>query len=115
MGEIQYVEGVAEKMCREGKFGERECARLLSLFTGTCGNLKVPRAPLGTGMILGAYVHGGSFGVTRYGRDLPWVARFFNAYMMKKIRKTWPDLAVSWTTLAIQSAAEIPRHRDSHK
>ena len=33
---------------------------------------------------------------------------------MKKIRKTWPDLAVSWTTLAIQSAAEIPRHRDSH-
>ena len=114
VGEIQYVEGVAEKMCREGKFGERECARLLSLFAGTCGNLKVPRAPLGTGMILGAYVHGGSFGVTRYGRDLPWVARFFNAYMMKKVRKTWPDLAVSWTTLAIQSAAEIPRHRDSH-
>ena len=63
VGEIQYVEGVAEKMCREGKFGERECARLLSLFAGTCGNLKVPRAPLGTGMILGAYVHGGSFGV----------------------------------------------------
>ena len=34
--------------------------------------------------------------------------------MMKKIRKTWPNMACSWTTLAIQSAAEIPRHRDAH-
>ena len=114
VGEIQYVEGVAQRMCMEGKYTERDGARLLSLLAGTCGNLKVPRAPLGTGMVLGAYVHGGSFGIARYGRDLPWVTRFFNAYMMKKIRKTWPNMACSWTTLAIQSAAEIPRHRDAH-
>ncbi|CAE7360569.1 GIP [Symbiodinium sp. CCMP2592] len=114
VGEIEYVEGVARRMCERGTFTERESAKLLSLFAGTCGNLKVPRAPAGTGMILGAFVHGGSFGVTRYGRDLPWVTQFFNAFMMKKIRKNWPTLACSWTTLAIQAATEIPRHRDLH-
>ncbi|CAE7897074.1 TY4B-J, partial [Symbiodinium necroappetens] len=55
-------------------------------------------------MILGAYVHGGSFGVTRYGRDLPWVARYFNEYLKRKLQKTRPELSCSWTTLAIQSA-----------
>ena len=113
LGEIQYVEGVAERMCRDQRFGESACARLLSLFAGTCGNLKVPRAPDGKGMVLGAFVHGGSFGVTRCGRDLPWVTRYFNQYMKAKVEKCWPEMKYSWTTLAIQSAEEVPLYRDS--
>ena len=59
-GEVQYVEAVAEQMYRNNRFGEKHCARLLALFAGTCGNLKVPRAPE---------------------RDLPWVTRYFSYYM----------------------------------
>ncbi|CAE7317114.1 TY5A, partial [Symbiodinium microadriaticum] len=112
--EIQYVEVVAQQLCEAEKYTEKDCARLLALFAGTCGNLKVPRAPEGTGMILGAFVHGGNFGVTKYGRDLPWVTKYFNSYLMKKIEKAWPTLRCSWTTLAIQSAQQVPRHRDVH-
>ena len=114
VGEIQYVEAVARQLCQDDRYNERDCARLLALFAGTCGNLKVPRAPLGTGMILGAYVHGGSLGITRYGRDLPWVASYFNGYLARKLRRSWPDMKYSWTTLAIQAAEDIPRHKDSH-
>ena len=114
MGEIQYVEGVAERMCNDNKFDSKHCARLLALFAGTCGNLKVPRAPKGEGMILGAYVHAGSFGITRYGRDLPWVTRYFNNYLKKKLRKSHPTLGCSWTTIALQSADSVPIHKDSH-
>ena len=112
--EIQYVEVVAQQLCEAEKYTEKDCARLLALFAGTCGNLKVPRAPEGTGMILGAFVHGGNFGVTKYGRDLPWVTRYFNSYLLKKIDKAWPTLRCSWTTLAIQSAEQVPRNRDVH-
>ncbi|CAE7342763.1 TY4B-J [Symbiodinium sp. KB8] len=114
IGEIQYVEAIAKQLCEEERYNQKDGARLLALFAGTCGNLKVPRAPLGVGMILGAYVHGGSFGVTRYGRDLPWVATYFNNYLLRKLRKIWPDISCSWTTLAIQSAESVPRHKDSH-
>ena len=96
LGEIQCVEGVAERMCRDQKFGESSCARLLSLFAGTCGNLKVPRAPDGKGMVLGAFVHGESFGVTRCGRDLPWVTRYFNQYMKAKVERCWPEMKYNW-------------------
>ena len=113
-GEIQYVEAVARQLCEGDQFTERDCARILALFAGTCGNLKVPRSPLGTGMIIGAYVHGGSLGITRYGRDLPWVATYFNEYMARKLRRCWPEMEYQWTTLAIQSAEDIPRHKDSH-
>ncbi|OLP80086.1 hypothetical protein AK812_SmicGene39547 [Symbiodinium microadriaticum] len=112
--EIQYVEVVAQQLCEAEKYTEKDSARLLALFAGTCGNLKVPRAPEGAGMILGAFVHGGNFGVTKYGRDLPWVTKYFNSYFMKKIEKAWPELKCTWTTLAIQSAEQVPRHRDVH-
>ena len=114
VGEIQYMEAVAQQLYNEDKFQEEHVARLLALVAGTCGNLKVPRAPGGKGMVLGCYVHGGSFGITRYGRDLPWVQRYFNYYLAAKIKKNWPDQEFSWTTLAIQSAEEIPKHKDSH-
>ncbi|CAE7942340.1 TY5A, partial [Symbiodinium sp. KB8] len=114
VGEIQYVEAIAKQLYQDSKYSEHDCTRLLTLFAGTCGNLRVPRAPLGIGMIFGAYVHGGSFGVTRYGRDLPWVASYFNEYLKRKLQKTHPELPCSWTTLAIQSAEDIPRHKDSH-
>ncbi|CAE7852855.1 unnamed protein product [Symbiodinium microadriaticum] len=114
VGEIQYMEAVAQQLYSEDKFQEEHVARLLALVAGTCGNLKVPRAPGGKGMVLGCYVHGGSFGITRYGRDLPWVQRYFNYYLATKIEKNWPDQEFSWTTLAIQSAEEIPKHKDSH-
>ncbi|OLP83551.1 Retrovirus-related Pol polyprotein from transposon TNT 1-94 [Symbiodinium microadriaticum] len=112
--EISYVEAIAQQLCNENKYHEKDCARLLSLFAGTCGNLKVPRAPEGTGMILGAFVHGGNLGVTRYGRDLPWTTRYFNSYLLQKLAKTRPSTQCSWTALAIQSAEQIPRHKDSH-
>ena len=114
VGEVQYVEAIAKQLYQEAKFAEDDVARLLSLFAGTCGNLRVPRAPKGKGLIIGAYVHGGAFGLTRYGRDLPWVARYFNNYLSRKIYKQWPSWKCSWTTLAIQAASEIPKHRDNH-
>ncbi|CAE7671934.1 TY4B-J [Symbiodinium sp. CCMP2592] len=93
--EIQYVEGIAEEMLRESRFEDHDGAGLLSLVASTCGSLK--------GLVMGAFVHGGSFGVTRYGRDLPWVTKFFNAYMKKKLTKNWPHLNYAWTTLVIQA------------
>ena len=58
VAEIQHVEAVAGQLCNDNKFAEKHCARLLALFAGTCGNLKVPRAPAGEGMTFRAYVHG---------------------------------------------------------
>ncbi|OLP93881.1 Copia protein [Symbiodinium microadriaticum] len=114
VGEIQYVEAIAKQLYQDAKYTEDDAARLLSLFAGTCGNLKVSRAPKGKGLIVGAYVHGGAFGLTRYGRDLPWVARYFNSYLSQKICDRWPSMKCSWTTLAIQAASEVPKHRDNH-
>ena len=74
--EISYVEAVAKDLCVNKRFTANDSAHLLSLFAGTCGNLRVPRAPDGQGMVMGAFVHGGSFGVTRYGRDLPWTTKY---------------------------------------
>ncbi|CAE7467924.1 unnamed protein product [Symbiodinium sp. CCMP2456] len=113
-GEIQYVEKVAQDLYEEEKYADEDVARLLALVAGTCGSLKVPRAPGGKGMILGAYVHGGSFGVTRYGRDLPWVARYFNHFLRGKLHSLWPSMKCSWTTIALQAAEEIPKHKDGH-
>ena len=101
-------------MYQENKFAEDDVARLLSLFAGTCGNLRVPRAPNGKGLIIGAYVHGGAFGLTRYGRDLPWVARYFNDYLVQKDSRQVALYEALVDTLAIQAASEIPKHRDSH-
>ncbi|CAE7538500.1 GIP [Symbiodinium sp. CCMP2592] len=112
--EIEYLEGVARGLCQDRKFSKRDGHQLLSLFAGTCGNLKVPRAPEGQGLVLGAYVHGGSFGVTRYGRDLPWVMKYFNMYLYERIKARWPHVRPTWTTLALQCAETIPRHRDVH-
>ena len=114
IGEIQYVEAIAEQMCNKSEYTDENCARLLALFAGTCGNLKVPRAPEGKGLIVGAYVHGGAFELTRYARDLPWVARYFNDFLLRKLKETRPQMTPSWTTLAIQMAEEVPKHRDSH-
>ncbi|CAE7345741.1 unnamed protein product, partial [Symbiodinium sp. CCMP2456] len=114
LGEIQYVERTAQQLCQEDKFSEVDAARLLALVAGTCGNLRVPRATGGKGMVLGAYVHGGAFGVTRYGRDLPWVASYFNYYLRRRLEQSWPSMDYSWTTLALQAAEEVPKHKDSH-
>ena len=59
--------------------------------------------------IIGAYVHGGAFGLTRHGQDLPWVARYFNNYLAQAIEKSWPSMNCFWTAVAIQ----FPKHRDS--
>ena len=112
--EISYVEAVAKDSCVNKRFTANDSAHLLSLFAGTCGNLRVPRAPDGQGMVMGAFVHGGSLGVTRYGRDLPWTTKYFNDYTMKKIMDRWPGTFPTWSTLVIQASDQIPRHRDVH-
>ncbi|CAE7267533.1 unnamed protein product [Symbiodinium sp. CCMP2592] len=112
--EIEYVELVAKDLFVKEKFTAEDSAHLLGLFAGTCGNLKVPRAPEGQGMVMGAFVHGGSFGVTRYGRDLPWTTKYFNVYMMKKILDRWPGTRPTWSALVIQGSDQVPRHRDVH-
>ncbi|CAE7633410.1 RE1 [Symbiodinium sp. CCMP2592] len=112
--EIEYLEGVARGLYEGKKFSKNDGHKLLSLFAGTCGNLKVPRAPEGQGLVLGAFVHGGSFGVTRYGRDLPWVMKYFNTYLYERMKARWPHVRPTWTTLALQCAETIPRHRDVH-
>ncbi|CAE7455790.1 GIP [Symbiodinium sp. CCMP2592] len=112
--EIEYLEGVARGLYEDRKFSKSDAHKLLSLFAGTCGNLKVPRAPEGQGLVLGAFVHGGSFGVTRYGRDLPWVMKYFNMFLYERIKARWPHVRPTWTTLALQCAETVPRHRDVH-
>ncbi|CAE7334850.1 GIP [Symbiodinium sp. CCMP2592] len=112
--EIQYVEKIAQHLYQDRKFGEDHIKQVLGVLGGTCGNLKVPRAPGGHGLVIGAYVHGGSFGVTRYGRDLPWVAQYLNGYVAHKINEHGVAVKPTWTTLAIQAADQIPRHRDVH-
>ncbi|CAE7270838.1 GIP [Symbiodinium sp. CCMP2592] len=112
--EIEYVEKIAQHLYQDRKFGEDHVKQVLGVLGGTCGNLKVPRAPGGQGLVIGAYVHGGSFGVTRYGRDLPWVAQYLNGYLVHKINEYGVAVNPTWTTLAVQAADQIPRHRDVH-
>ncbi|CAE7197715.1 GIP [Symbiodinium sp. CCMP2592] len=95
--EIQYVEAVAEQLFKEEKYEAEDVERIM-----------------GQGLILGAFVHGGSFGVTRYGRDLPWVTKYLNHYVRQKIEKAQVSYHPTWTTIAVQCADQIPRHRDVH-
>ncbi|CAE7214357.1 GIP, partial [Symbiodinium sp. KB8] len=111
---VYELETLAAEMIQEGPPTLEGCTRLLENIGSECGNLKVPRVKDGIGMVVGAYVHGGSFGVTNYGKDLKWTAMYLNKYLLIRLKETLGDGDYAWTTLALQHAAEVPQHRDVH-
>ncbi|CAE7696974.1 GIP [Symbiodinium sp. CCMP2456] len=108
---------MAAKMLEAGVPNARGCAALLDKIGHDCGNLKVPRAKDGCGILLGAYVHGGAFGVTSLGKELKWTTMYFNKFLSKKLKQTFRAQdggEFTWATLALQHASEVPMHRDVH-
>ncbi|CAE7314603.1 unnamed protein product [Symbiodinium sp. CCMP2456] len=112
--EIYEIEVLAAKMLEPGIPNAGGCAALLDKIGYGCGNLRVPRTKNGRGLLLGAYVHGGTFGVTNYGKELRWTALYFNKFLRKRLKETQGEGDYTWTTLALQHAAEVPLHRDVH-
>ncbi|CAE7573534.1 unnamed protein product [Symbiodinium sp. KB8] len=111
--EKQAVEAVARELLNLGDFSKAACQRLLRAL-GFHTRWKTPRATVGKGMILGAFVHGGSFGITTHGRELPCTMRFLNKFLMIRLQGVMPGSTCTWTTLALQKANSIPAHRDVH-
>ncbi|CAE7730560.1 GIP [Symbiodinium sp. CCMP2456] len=115
--ETYELELMAAKMVEAGVPNARGCAALLDKIGYDCGNLKVPRAKDGCGILLGAYVHGGAFGVTSLGKELKWTTMYFNKFLTKKLKQTFRAQdggEFTWATLALQYASEVPMHRDVH-
>ena len=112
--EKQAVEAVARELLNLGDFSKVACQRMLRALGGFHTRWKTPRATVGKGMILGAYVHGGSFGITTHGRELPYTMRFLNKFLMIRLQGVMPGSTCTWTTLALQKANSIPAHRDVH-
>ena len=112
--EKQAVEAVARELLAAGDFSREACQRLLRALGGFSTRWKNPRTTTGSGMVLGAYVRGSSFGVTNHGRDLPHTVRFLNRFLSIRLQYTMPGSTCTWTTLALQRAYQIPAHRDVH-
>ncbi|CAE7595187.1 unnamed protein product [Symbiodinium sp. KB8] len=112
--EKQAVEAVAVELLNAGDFSREACQRLLRALGGFHTRWKTPRATVGQGMILGAYVRGGSFGITTYGRELPNTLKFLNKFLHIRLQYVMPGSTCTWTTLALQRANAIPAHRDVH-
>ncbi|CAE7649513.1 unnamed protein product, partial [Symbiodinium necroappetens] len=112
--ERQAVEAVARELLNAGDFSKQACQHLLRALGGFHTRWRTPRTTEGQGMVLGAYVRGGSFGVTNHGRSLPFTMRFLNKFMLIRLQYTMPGSTSTWTTLALQRASEIPAHRDVH-
>ncbi|CAE7332024.1 unnamed protein product, partial [Symbiodinium sp. KB8] len=112
--EKQAVEAVARELLSAGDFSKDACQRLLRALGGFHTRWKTPRTTTGQGMVLGAFVRGGSFGVTSHGKNLPNTMRFLNKFMMIRLQYTMPGSTCTWTTLALQRANQIPAHRDVH-
>ncbi|CAE7659172.1 unnamed protein product [Symbiodinium necroappetens] len=112
--EKQAVEAVARELLAAGDFSKAACQRLMRALGGFHTRWKTPRTSEGQGMVLGAYVRGGSFGVTTHGREMPYTMRFLNKFLLVRLQYTMPGSTSNWTTLAVQRANEIPAHRDVH-
>ena len=112
--EKQAVEAVARELLAAGDFSKEACQRLLRSLGGFHTRWRTPRTAAGQGMVLGAYVRGGSFGITKHGREMPYTMRFLNKFLLIRLQYTMPGSTSTWTTLAMQRANEIPAHRDVH-
>ncbi|CAE7859822.1 unnamed protein product, partial [Symbiodinium microadriaticum] len=112
------LELMAVKFLEDGEPTLQGCAALLEKIGLDCGNLKVPRAKDGCGLLLGAYVHGGTFGVTSLGKELKWTTYYLNKFLARRLRETMAnsdnEANFTWTTIALQHASEVPLHRDVH-
>ena len=75
-------------MLDEGNPTKQGCAKLMDEIGLDCGNLKVPRARDGCGLLLGAYVHGGTFGVTSLGKELRWTTLYLNKFLKERLKET---------------------------
>ena len=108
------LEGLAADLLKGGLPTLEGCATMMDKIDSSCGNLKTPRTKDGHGLLLGAYVHGGSFGVTSYGKLLPWTAMYLNKFLLMKLKETLGEGDYTWSTIALQHASEVPLHKDNH-
>ena len=108
------LESLAADLLKGGLPTLEGCATMMDKIDSGCGNLKTPRTKDGHGLLLGAYVHGGSFGVTSYGKLLPWTAMYLNKFLLMKLKETLGEGDYTWSTIALQHASEVPLHKDNH-
>ncbi|OLP85186.1 Copia protein [Symbiodinium microadriaticum] len=112
------VELMAAQMLDEGSPTKQGCAKLMDKIGLDCGNLKVPRARDGCGLLLGAYVHGGTFGVTSLGKELRWTTLYLNKFLKERLKETTFEVGdqaeFTWASIALQHASEVPLHKDVH-
>eukprot|EP00439_Symbiodinium_sp_Y106_P067020 s115_g11.t1 len=112
--QVCELETMVTQMLKTGTPTVEGVAAILGKVDENCGNLKTPRSKNGRGLLLGAYVHGGSFGMTNYGKMLPWTSFYINKALSTKLKETLGDGVYTWSTIALQLASEVPMHKDSH-
>ena len=112
--DAEAVEKVSKELVEEGSYTAAACRIVLQAMDDFKGNLRAPRSTTGAGMILGAYVQGGAYGITMNGRCLPYTTYFLNHYMKKRIVETMPGTDPTWAALALHRLNEAPVHKDKH-
>ena len=108
---LEIQEAKAKQLYEEGKFDMGSCTEVLQELKMS-GKMKTKvRGEEVESMILGAYVHGGLRGTSKESRRRPWLTRYLNKVMQQKAAE---DLQgrVSWTSIGIFKAKEVPPHRD---
>ncbi|OLP91566.1 Copia protein [Symbiodinium microadriaticum] len=108
---LERQEAKAREFYEKGMFDLSACGEVLQELC-IDGRMRTQgRGTEATSMILGAYVHGGIRGVSAQGRKRPWLMRYLNAVLRKKVKEDLGEEG-AWTTVGVFRAADIPPHRD---
>ena len=108
---LERQEAKAREFYEKGMFDLSACGEVLQELC-IDGRMRTQgRGTEVTSMILGAYVHGGIRGVSAQGRKRPWLMRYLNAVLRKKVKEDLGEEG-AWTTVGVFRAADIPPHRD---
>ena len=108
------VEIMARRLCEAGKYEKKGCVEILGELDKVKCNLRNPRALVGQGILMGAYVQGPFHGITSNAKALPWTTRYLNAYLLQQLKRSYPDRQPTWSTLVLHHIAEAKMHKDIH-
>ena len=108
------VEIMARRLCEAGKYEKKGCIEILGELDKVKCNLRNPRALVGQGILMGAYVQGPFHGITSNAKALPWTTRYLNAYLLQQLKRSYPDRQPTWSTLVLHHIAEAKMHKDIH-
>ncbi|CAE7242425.1 RE1 [Symbiodinium sp. CCMP2592] len=108
---VRAQEEKALHLYNHSKFDEDSCAELLSEINLTGKMRTKSRGTSSSSAMLGAYVHGGLRGVTVAMRKRPALTKYLNMVLRMRAAENLSH-DVSWTTLGVFKAADIPPHRD---